>query len=71
MSLQIIVHCHCLLDFLFGGRTKVKMGNSWNLAGKNAGLSNLDIYRVDPIFWPDINNQIPDIVCALEKIFFG
>ena len=28
-------------------------------------------YRVDRIFWPDINNEIPDIVCALVKIFLG
>ena len=28
-------------------------------------------YRGDSIFWPDINNQIPDIVCALVKIFLG
>ena len=29
------------------------------------------MYRGDRIFWPDINNQIPDIVCALVKIFLG
>ena len=28
-------------------------------------------YRGDSIFWPDINNQIPDIVCALVKKFLG
>ena len=28
-------------------------------------------YRVDPIFWPDINNQIPDTVCALVKTLLG
>ena len=29
------------------------------------------IYRGDSIFWPDINNQIPDIVCALVKKSLG
>ena len=28
-------------------------------------------YRGDSIFWPDINNQIPDIVCALVKKSLG
>ena len=31
----------------------------------------LNIYRGDSIFWPDINNQIPDIVCALVKKYLG
>ena len=26
------------------------------------------IYKGDSIFWPDINNRIPDIVCALERL---
>ena len=35
-----------------------------DLFGK--ALGKLIPYRVDRIFWPDISNKIPDIVCALE-----
>ena len=28
------------------------------------------MYRGDSIFWPDTNNQIPDILCALVKNIF-
>ena len=39
----------------------------------SSGFKYFEIYRGDRIFWPDKNNQIPDIVCALNfsKNIFG